>query len=220
MRPPRIMHVGRRCKKAETEALISECAQRIHLTVRGRKLLLFYSSCGNGFCPAKKLIFNEIGIEQKHLHEYRGELEKLGLITIDKETNTLYVNWERIRLYSTLDASLTNRFRRNTTVSKSMYFCRMKKITIGMRYKPRIEGRPLTPAQKHFYDALDDMTEREWNSILRAMGVVIPAPLNIPVPNPGWFSMMKTEMVNPEPAQKIPEPVEEYTSHVEDDLPF
>ncbi len=184
MRPPMVKHKGRRCTPEEMEGLVGACGDNIHLTSGGKRLLLFYATCYGGFRPAKKLIQKETGINPAHLYGYKKELQDLGLLSIEEGTRAIYVDWSRIRLYSTLDPELTNKHRKNTTVSESVHFTGKKIGTLNERYVQRAVGRPLTPRQRHFYDAVDNMTESEWNAMMWAMGTEIPNPMDIPEPEP------------------------------------
>ena len=179
MRPPVVKHKGRRCVPEEMDELIGACADNIHLTSGGRRLLYFYATCYGGFRPAKKLIEKQTGINSVHLYEYKKELRDLGLISVDKETRAISIDWWRIRLYSTLDPAMTDRYRRHTTISHHSKYSGKKIGTLSGRFVQRAVGRKLTPGQRHFYHALDDMTEFEWNTILWSMGVNVGESMDI-----------------------------------------
>ena len=177
-----IKHSGKKCTPEEMEEMIGACADNMHLTSGGKRLLLFYATCKGGFHPAKKLVQKETGINPAHLYKYKKELEDLGIIYSSAEQRTIIVDWQRIRLYTTLDPNMTDKHRRHTTVSASMNFSGKKIGTLNKRYVQRAVGRILTPAQQHFYRAVDEMTEAEWNALMWAMGSKIPEPMEIPEP--------------------------------------
>lgn len=60
------------------------------------KLMLFYESCATGFAPADKIIFDSVGIADRHLYEVRsGLIEKKYLIQNDSP-KTLTIDWAKM----------------------------------------------------------------------------------------------------------------------------
>ncbi len=219
MNPPAIRHFGQRCSRKLLDELIHECATGVHLTSGAEKLLRYYASCGEGFRPAKKTVYAETGIHPSTLYRYKKELEDMAIIREGEYGRAICLDWDRIRLYSTLDPSMTSRGRKNVTVSPEVRFTKPQKMgSIGEKYRPRAEGRELTPAQEHFYKRLDEMTEDEWNSIQRDMGEDIPEPFEDFGPEP-YIDWLERDY---DPSQELPVSPEEarWQREMNKQLPF
>lgn len=104
--PPKITHVNSRAADNRGE-LCSLCSSSLHVSKGEAALLRYYAAQSNGFKPALQHIANILGISRFHVQRARKMLEAHGVICVDEER--VYIDWERIRLFSTLDPSMTSK---------------------------------------------------------------------------------------------------------------
>ena len=103
--PPEIIHTGRWPRACERPDLLNDCCAALHMNESEAKLLSFYAEQKNGFAPARALIESRTGIRANKVSAVRASLVKLGVIAYGN--NTITVDWERIRLFATLDPEQT-----------------------------------------------------------------------------------------------------------------
>lgn len=175
--PPKIHHAGRRPKLADIPDLITTACQAIHAPARCERLLQFYGYRSEGFTPARRFIEKTTGINSNKISEIRRELVGLGLIAYDAQKHEILVDWERIRLYATLDPDLTSQDRKHSYFAPACGGAAESEMGRS-DYRPRCtEDRPvrqLSDAQQHFYRKVEAMTPSEWASIMRGIGIEIP----------------------------------------------
>ena len=104
--PPKVTHINSRAAD-NREELCSLCGSSLHMSKSEVKLLRYYAEQANGFKPALQHIANTIGISRFHVQRARKMLESHGVIKTDDDR--VYIDWERIRLFSTLDPQMTNK---------------------------------------------------------------------------------------------------------------
>lgn len=83
------------------------CGETMHLSKGAISLLYFYSTQASGFRPSLKSIANTIGRDRRNIERARKQLIDLGICSL--QNNKLFIDWERLRLFSTLDPKLTSR---------------------------------------------------------------------------------------------------------------
>ena len=105
-KPPRLLHHNRRLSD-DMILLICKTAMALHLSKGEQSLLEFYSTCSSGFRPSQQLAAEMTGLSRNHIPKIRAKLEKNGLIKVVNDA--VYVDWSRLRLFSTLDPSMTSR---------------------------------------------------------------------------------------------------------------
>lgn len=86
--------------------LIDECKKTLHMSKSEYLLIKYYSEQTNGFRPSATHIANQLSISRRTVFYSRDMLEKHGIIGI--EDGHLYIDWNRIRLFSTLDPTMTD----------------------------------------------------------------------------------------------------------------
>lgn len=104
IQPLSIKHINTKSTD-DRKTLIDECKKTLHMSKSEHLLLEYYSEQSNGFRPSATHIANQLSISRRTVFYSRDMLEKHGIIGI--EDDYLYIDWERIRLFSTLDPSLT-----------------------------------------------------------------------------------------------------------------
>jgi len=104
--PPKVTHINSRAADNRGE-LCSLCGSSLHMSKGEVKLLRYYAEQANGFKPALQHIANTLGITRRHVERARKMLELHGVIRVDDER--VYIDWERIRLFSTLDPACTSK---------------------------------------------------------------------------------------------------------------
>ena len=104
--PPKVTHINSRATDKRGE-LCSLCSSSLHMSKGESALLRYYAAQSNGFKPALQYIANVLKINRSQVFRARAMLEKHGVIRVDE--NRVYIDWERIRLFSTLDPALTGK---------------------------------------------------------------------------------------------------------------
>ena len=170
-RPPAIHHAGRRPIKHEIGPIVTAAAENMHLTDYATRLLLCYANQANGFRPALRFISRETGIHVKTISRRRKELHEMGFILYSSDA--ILIDWNRIRLYSTLDPELTNKRRRNQEIMPACQPILLNRCIKNQyrKVQPRIPLPALNEYQQQFYDTVGNMTEAEWNTLLRGIGI-------------------------------------------------
>lgn len=104
IQPPIIRHVNTKSTD-DRGFLIDECKKAIHMTKCECSLLKYYAEQTNGFKPSAAHIANKLSTSRRTVFYSRDLLEKHGIIGIDD--GHVIIDWERIRLFSTLDPNIT-----------------------------------------------------------------------------------------------------------------
>lgn len=152
-RPPEVKHL--RGKRSDNRAtLCLACSKALKLAKGETRVLCFYGRCSNGFRPSLQYIADESGVSRRHVERIRTSLVRHGLIAVDHEA--VYVDWNRIRLFSTLDPKLT---------SKNAYYAPVEmgrqRNKIG---KPGSEEFFLFASPKAISDYLGRLSDDEYNA--------------------------------------------------------
>lgn len=105
-KPPRLLHHNRRLSD-DMIFLICKTAMALHLSKGEQSLLEFYSTCSSGFRPSQQYVADTTGLSRRHVAKVRQKLELNGLIKVTDDA--VYVDWSRLRLFSTLDPSMTSK---------------------------------------------------------------------------------------------------------------
>lgn len=91
----------------ERSSLCSLCGQALHMSKGEVALLRYYAACSDGFRPAVATVCKETGLSRAQVFNARIMLEHHGIIKYT--ANNLIIDWNRIRLFSTLDPLMTGK---------------------------------------------------------------------------------------------------------------
>ena len=154
----------------------------LHLTWEAERLMLYYAQCENGFRPSRRLICQDARIHARHIYFVRALLQQNGFLFYDREGMTVTIKWNRIRVYATLDRKLTKAKKKSNVYVAEATKDDGRQPTIGeleKQWKANIDEALLTPAQRHFYQAISKMTEEEWNNLNKGLEVTLPEVMQI-----------------------------------------
>ena len=178
--PAKIVHENKPDRMYAMDTVHLAC-RSMHLSWEVERLMLYYAQCANGFRPSKELISQDAHIYSFRIYNDRQILQQYGFLTYDKDEKTITIHWDRIKIYATLDPSLTK-----AKDKSNLYIAPANKAgkaptlkESSKKYKIK-NPRELTSAQKHFYNAVGKMTADEWTGILVAMGEDIRTPMDLP----------------------------------------
>lgn len=104
--PPMVLHLNIK-ESDDKEELVALCGKAMHLSKGAINLLLFYSSQTSGFRPSLNSIANEIKRDRRNVERARTQLVNNGICKLQKDK--LFIDWNRVRLFSTLDPKLTSK---------------------------------------------------------------------------------------------------------------
>lgn len=84
-------------------------------------LLKFYAQQTSGFKPSAQYIANTIGLSRMQVFRLRDKLIEHGIAA--KDDKRLFINWDRIKLFSTLDPMMTgkNPYIKKINIKKCYY---------------------------------------------------------------------------------------------------
>lgn len=195
--PAKIVHIGKPDRMYAMDT-VHLAARSMHLTWEVERQMLYYAQCANGFRPSEEMVSQEAHVQKFHVYNNRQTLQQFGFLTYNKDEKTITVHWDRIKIYATLDASLTK-----PKHKENLYIAPVdmnnKPVTIkesSKQYKI-LEPRKLTPAQKKFYDVVGKMTADEWTGILVGLGVEIGTPMNLSDDELKHYDLDPVEGVHP-----------------------
>ena len=112
--PCRIIHVNRPCHNNMDETVKSACSA-LSLKPGESALLLFYCAQSSGFRPSISLITKRTDLGKRAILRNRQLLVEDGLIAVWK--NCVFIDWERIRLFASLDRSMVPKQRSRRTIA-------------------------------------------------------------------------------------------------------
>ena len=92
------------------------CGSSLHMSKGEIKLLCYYAARSNGFKPSAKLISKETGLSRARVFAGRQMLEEHGVISVDNER--VYIDWQRIRIFASLDPKMTSKHCRIAPIAK------------------------------------------------------------------------------------------------------
>lgn len=101
--PPTIQHIHF-CVRDNRENIIDDLSNVLRLTRTEKKLITLYAGSTSGFKPSIELIMSRTGCGRRQLFEARNTLQRLGVIRID--SNSLYLDWKKIKAIASLDNKL------------------------------------------------------------------------------------------------------------------
>ena len=131
--------------------------------------MIFYADQANDFAPALKWIHQNTGLNEKDISKIRTQLIKNGFIRY-KPAESIDLDWNRIRLYSTLDKDMLPSKRGKATIALSGSIShgvihkpppKIKWLLWKYPYSESAPVRELSPAEKKFYGTLENMTEEQ-----------------------------------------------------------
>lgn len=155
MLPPQISH--RFISVLDNRSsLCSLCGQALHMSKGELALLLYYAACSDGFRPAVATVCKETGLSRAQVFNARIMLEKHGVIKCTE--NNLIIDWNRIRLFSTLDPLLTNK---HCTISPVETKKLDYNVLCSRTLIQRIETCPLEQALQ----ILSALTDRQYEGV-------------------------------------------------------
>ena len=195
--PAKIVHEDKPDRMYAMDTVHLAC-RSMHLSWEVERQMLYYAQCANGFRPSKELISQDAHVCSFRIYGNRAMLQQYGFLTYDKDEKTITIHWDRIKIYATLDASLTKPKHKD-----SLYIAPVdmgnKPLTLkesSKQYRIR-EPRKLTPAQKKFYDVVGKMTADEWTGMLIGLGVEIRTPMNLSDDESKYYDLDPVEGVHP-----------------------
>lgn len=105
--PLPIRWIGHSFPAAQRHTLVCDVSRNMHLKPNHSALLEFYCAQRAGFRPAEAYIASRIGVTPRWTRKLRQQLADLGVIGVDAEG--VYIDWNRLRIYATLDPKQTSR---------------------------------------------------------------------------------------------------------------
>lgn len=106
MTPPKIIHF-RYNKIDDRNEIIEKASATLHMSKTEKSLLSFYAHCSSGFAPAVSLITAATHINRSQIFRCRSKLIEHGVAATSG--NSLFIDWSRLKLFSTLDPRLTSK---------------------------------------------------------------------------------------------------------------
>lgn len=86
-------------------AIIDSACANLRLSGQAKRLLVFYADQADGFTPALEWIHQNTGLDRKDISKIRQQLVDNGFI-LYKPNQTIELDWDRIRLYASLDKEM------------------------------------------------------------------------------------------------------------------
>lgn len=154
IRPLRLRHIHV-LRQDSRESLVSSCSLALHMSKGETRLLQYYAKQQDGFAPAAKRIIDETGLSRARVFAARGMLEQHGVIKLDEQH--IYIDWERVRLFSTLNPEMTSK---HCTVAPVRLKKRDYKVYISKELRNRLSFLPVP----ELCDLLAAMTEEEYRA--------------------------------------------------------
>lgn len=106
IRPLRLRHLHT-LRQDSRKSLVSSCSLALHMSKGEEKLLQYYAQQQDGFRPSLRRIADLISVTPRQVERLRLMLVQHGIAKLDSEC--VYIDWERIRLFSTLDPAMTSK---------------------------------------------------------------------------------------------------------------
>lgn len=106
LRPPRLSHRNSNVNDDKIE-LCFDCASRLRMSKGERSLLLYYAACSSGFRPSVQLIADRTDLNRSQVFRCRKKLEEHGVVKVLEDR--VIIDWNRIRLFASLDPAMTGR---------------------------------------------------------------------------------------------------------------
>jgi len=140
----------------ERSPLCSLCGQALHMSKGEIALLQYYAACSDGFRPAVATVCKETGLSRRQAFYARNMLVKHGII--DYSEKSIIIDWERIRLFSTLDPQMTGKHCTIEPVEgKKLHY----NVLCSRTLIQRIETCPLEQALMIF----SSLTDRQYEGV-------------------------------------------------------
>lgn len=157
IRPLRLRHLHT-LRQDSRESLVSSCSLALHMSKGEEKLLQYYAQQQDGFAPAAKRITDETGLSRARVFAARNMLEGHGVIKMDSQC--VWIDWERIRLFSTLDPAMTSK---HCTIKPVQVKKRDYKVYISRELRLRLKTLPVP----ELCDLLAAMNDQEYRMACR-----------------------------------------------------
>ena len=84
--------------------LILEAMRKLRIKDEAQRLMLCYVNCASGFKPSTRYIHDKTGIAENNIARARAKLARFGLLCF--RDDTIWIDWDRIRLLASLDEHL------------------------------------------------------------------------------------------------------------------
>lgn len=107
MKSPKIIHHQNGRKTDDRVFLLTQVAKTMHLTRTEAAILRELASEGEGFSPSAAFLSQKTNCSRREVFVARAKLVEFGLL--GETDRIIIVDWERLRLFSTLDPTLTSR---------------------------------------------------------------------------------------------------------------
>lgn len=163
-KPLKIEHLSSKATDSR-ESLVSLCASALHMSKGEERLLQFYARQQDGFTPAAKRIMDETGLSKPRVYADRNQLAAHGVAKIMNDM--LYIDWERIRLFSTLDPRMTSK---HCYVAPVVTKKRDHKVTLGDEFRHRLA----TCTIAELCELLSAMDSKTYQAAVRYLKTVSP----------------------------------------------
>ena len=157
IRPLRLRHLHT-LRQDSRESLVSPCSLALHMSKGEEKLLQYYAKQQDGFAPAAKRITDETDLSRRQIFYTRLMLVQHGVAKLDADY--VYIDWERIRLFSTLDPAMTSK---HCTIAPVRLKKLHHKVYISRELRLRLRSLPVP----ELCNLLAAMTEEEYRMACR-----------------------------------------------------
>ena len=136
-------------------------------------LWLLLEDCREGFRPALKYVEDRTGIKANKISEIRKELIDHGMIALTKDM--LLIDWERVKVFASLEKPLP-KHGRLTYAPVKLDDRDWRRIPLAKTYEYRrlhyrAPLRRLEEWETAFFDVLEQMTEKEYESVVLGMSM-------------------------------------------------
>lgn len=105
MKHPVAIHHVNRIKHERYNSLVDKYAAALHVSHGEHRLLKFYAACASGYTPAEAVIMKATDLSAASIRRLRTALINHGVAYM--VDNTFTIDWERIRLFASMDPRKT-----------------------------------------------------------------------------------------------------------------
>lgn len=149
--PPMIVHIGYKKEDCLPE-IARDCAKAIHMGKGEAALFSFYAAQSTAFKPALNHVAEKTGQSRSQVARNRAALIEHGLAA--EERGRLYIDWNRAKLYASLNPALTSKR------------CRFAPMTLPWKRRPLVTALDLqTEPLDLLCGRLASMTEPEYAAL-------------------------------------------------------
>lgn len=105
---PNIMVHVQHDREADTEDMVRDAANAMHLNKNETKLLFIYCfKCITGFAPSAGFLSKQVGVTTRTIYNIRKRLEDYGILDVGE--TYMYLNWNRLRQIAMANPIYTSR---------------------------------------------------------------------------------------------------------------